>query len=564
MGDRFPTTTIRIQLPKDSEGLGAAVTPQTMPAAKLLEDPAFRNLVNSIYDGVLITSCKGMIKSSNVRLGELAGGSASRLLGTPVSSFIGGIDDDLVATLDHNAGKKLMTLIEADCIRLDSSTFPAEISVSRLMVDQEPHLIFCVRNIARRKEAEAALHEAYRSLDAKNSELELSRRRLEEAYAELQRRGRRLTEERDLLDQLVYFLPEAVSVKDASGRLVRVNAAMCELYKKRPDDLIGCRTQDLLPPDVAIRLQELDDIAMSGHPVIDRECALVMMDGSDLGTYLISKIPLRNAEGKTTGVITVLRNISHAKRTLELLKQAKVKAEEASKLKSDFLANISHELRTPLSPIIGFTTLIRQMAESGELENASTQEFTNYVLEAATHLQNIIEDLLIMARSDRQMDEDIATFPVKDLFSELSHLHGYPARKKKQNLVVRCPEEPELMLNSRRKPIFHIVSNFIGNAVKFTPDQGEITITAELKPDGRLRLSVQDTGIGIKTEDINRIFDRFVQADEVLTKSYGGTGLGLAIAKEMAETLGAELEVSSIPGQGSSFALILPSSTVVS
>ena len=120
------------------------------------------------------------------------------------------------------------------------------------------------------------------------------------------------------------------------------------------------------------------------------------------------------------------------------------------------------------------------------------------------------------------------------------------------------------MLNSRRKPIFHIVSNFIGNAVKFTPDQGEITITAELKPDGRLRLAVQDTGIGIKTEDINRIFDRFVQADEVLTKSYGGTGLGLAIAKEMAETLGAELEVSSIPGQGSSFALILPSSAVVS
>jgi signal transduction histidine kinase len=162
------------------------------------------------------------------------------------------------------------------------------------------------------------------------------------------------------------------------------------------------------------------------------------------------------------------------------------------------------------------------------------------------------------------MDEDVAIFPIKDIFNELSHLHGYQARKKRQNLVVHCPNEPELTLNSRRKPIFHILSNFLGNAVKFTPEEGVITINAELIADGRLRLSVQDTGIGIKTEDINRIFDRFVQADEVLTKSYGGTGLGLAIAKEMAETLGAELDVSSVPGQGSCFALIMPSSTLIS
>jgi len=456
-----------------------------------------------------------------------------------------GLTEETILNLKANADKKLLSLMEGTCLRLDKTDFPSEITVNKILLNKKEFLIFSIRNINRRKEAELNLKSAYQELNQSNKQL--------------QEREKELASERDLLHTLLAEVPEYISFKDNNLKYIRINNALAALYGlDSPEEAIGKDQSDFIIGETSAQSIEEDKIVLkTGKPVINNETLLPINDQSIWLTS--SKVPIRDKEGDVNGIITISRDTTEKKKANELLIQAKTQAEEANKLKNDFIANITHELRTPLNPIIGFTTIIRNGYDDYTKDRGLLEEHTNYILEAAVHLQSIIEDLLTIANSEQKNEFKITTFSVDSLIAEVVNIHHYQIQKSNINLKIFTPNDSSILFHCDRSKLFHIMSNFLGNAVKFTDDNGEISIKVQVDGD-RLSFEVTDNGIGIAEKDQKRIFDRFTQVENILTKSYEGTGLGLAIVKELCEVIGCEPYVNSLVGEGSTFGIKIPPS----
>jgi PAS domain S-box-containing protein len=235
------------------------------------------------------------------------------------------------------------------------------------------------------------------------------------------------------------------------------------------------------------------------------------------------------------------------------LEKARAAAEAANQAKSAFLANMSHELRTPLNAIIGFTRIVRRKAE-GVLPEKQTGNLDK-VLASADHLLNLINTVLDIAKIEAgRMDVLAANFRIAALV-DLCANTAQPLLKPTVALEKEVDEGLTYVYSDQDK-IRQIVLNLLSNAAKFT-HEGRILLAA--RQDGEhLCISVSDTGIGISTEALPRIFKEFQQADNTTTRQYGGTGLGLSISRNLALLLGGDLTVESELGKGSTFTLVIP------
>lgn len=245
-----------------------------------------------------------------------------------------------------------------------------------------------------------------------------------------------------------------------------------------------------------------------------------------------------------------------AERTVEL-EAAKTRAEESDHLKSAFLASMSHELRTPLNSIIGFTGILLQ-GMAGPLSDEQTKQL-GMVKGSASHLLDLINDILDISKieSGRVQVYD-ETFKV-DLLLVMAVSSLRPFAEKK-GLRLRHNIEADLpKLKSDKRRLEQVLLNLINNAIKFT-DEGEINVNCYRKED-RLHIDVIDTGIGISEQDQETIFETFRQIDTGLDRVKEGSGLGLAISKKLMELLGGTISVTSEPGEGSTFSLVLPLNT---
>ncbi len=229
-------------------------------------------------------------------------------------------------------------------------------------------------------------------------------------------------------------------------------------------------------------------------------------------------------------------------------------AEEARRLKGEFLANVSHELRTPLTAIMGYTYLLRE-GLSGPLSDDQGSAVEK-IEQAGNALMGLINDLLDLTnlKLGRSPAEPEVCNAVLLARAALSALPAPPARVQ---LRAELPDAP-LLLFTDPGQVVRILTNLLSNAVKFTP-QGVVTLRTRLEEDGeRVVWEVEDTGIGITPEHQERIFDEFRQVDGSATRRYGGTGLGLALSRGFARQLGGDIAVRSTPGEGSVFTLSLP------
>lgn len=242
------------------------------------------------------------------------------------------------------------------------------------------------------------------------------------------------------------------------------------------------------------------------------------------------------------------------------LAEINVRLEEASRHKSQFLANMSHELRTPLNSIIGYTKLILDGIE-GEINDEQRKDLQT-VLNNSKHLLELINDLLDLSRIEAGKTVlTYGTFPIPDLLSEVIPAMNQLARQK--GLELSYSIAPGIgHLYADRAKTKQVLINLLGNAIKFT-SKGDVRLT--IVEDGDVfTFSVIDTGIGIKKEDIEGIFDSFKQVASVLSAGYEGTGLGLAISKHFIDIQGGRIWVESEPGKGSTFIFILPKNRIVS
>ena len=249
------------------------------------------------------------------------------------------------------------------------------------------------------------------------------------------------------------------------------------------------------------------------------------------------------------------------------VEQASIQAEEANRLKSDFLANTSHELRTPLNGIIGFLKLLMEgMADNPEEQ----QEFIEEAYKSSIHLLNLINDILDIAKIEAgKMELELTEVELAELFQDVDNLIRTQAEQKRLNFQFKSPATlTPVTLYGNYQRLLQVMLNLVGNAIKFT-QEGGIMVSAEINNKkvesqgielpGMVKISVADTGIGVSLEKQNKLFENFYQVDGSRTKSYGGTGLGLAISQKLVEAMGGTISFYSMgDGLGSTVTFTVP------
>ncbi|MFA0822206.1 MAG: PAS domain-containing sensor histidine kinase [Methanomethylovorans sp.] len=291
----------------------------------------------------------------------------------------------------------------------------------------------------------------------------------------------------------------------------------------------------------------LDMIKRTGNKKIITETCHRRKDGS-----------LINVEIQGSSVIfeenkfsfCVCRDITDRKQAEEILLHAKLIAESANRSKGEFLATISHELRTPLNSIIGFSDMMLT-GTAGNLNEKQTKYLYN-ISNSGQHLLALINDILDLSKVEAgKMELDLEYFSIPDVIKQVKAITEPLALKK--NIDIDVDIDPEIdSIKADRTKFCQILYNLISNAIKFTPDNGRIEITA--KHIGNIiEISVKDTGIGIAMNDLNKLFQPFKQINPYMTRQYGGTGLGLALVKKYVEMHGGKIWVTSEVGKGSKF-----------
>ncbi|NII52744.1 ATP-binding protein [Luteibacter sp. SG786] len=238
----------------------------------------------------------------------------------------------------------------------------------------------------------------------------------------------------------------------------------------------------------------------------------------------------------------------------ELDKQAE-QLRQASELKSRFLSYMSHEFRTPLGSILSIARLL-----ADELDGAlgvEQHKQVAFVASAARELSDMVDDLLDLAKVEAgRITISPAWFELMDLFSALRGMFRPIMDATEADLIFEDPENMPRLYTDDKK-LAQILRNFISNALKFTP-RGEVRVSAHMEDDGHVRFAVSDTGIGIPPELQDSLFEDFTQVDSPLQKRLRGTGLGLSLCRQFAHLLGGEVGVTSTPGEGSVFHVVLP------
>jgi signal transduction histidine kinase/DNA-binding response OmpR family regulator/HPt (histidine-containing phosphotransfer) domain-containing protein len=243
--------------------------------------------------------------------------------------------------------------------------------------------------------------------------------------------------------------------------------------------------------------------------------------------------------------------------SVERANQMAVRAEVASRAKGDFLASMSHEIRTPMNGVIGMLGLL----QDGELSDRQ-REFAQIARSSADSLLNIINDILDFSKIEAgKLTLEPIPFDLQTAVEEVGEILAAKVADKGLDLIVRFePEAPRHVIGDPGR-VRQVLTNLVGNAVKFT-SKGHVLISVQCEhrtdSQAQLRFSVEDTGIGIAPDKLDRIFEKFTQADASTTRRFGGTGLGLAISKQLIELMGGHIAVASQPGQGSTFSFTVP------
>ncbi|HUX52975.1 MAG TPA: PAS domain S-box protein [Williamwhitmania sp.] len=356
-----------------------------------------------------------------------------------------------------------------------------------------------------------------------------------------------------LLSRSVEQNPVSIVITDQSGNIEYVNPKFSTVTGYSFDEVVGKNPRVLKSGIQPLSFyQSLWTTILSGK-VWSGEICNKRKDGTQYWEKAIIS-SVEDEQGTISHFVAVKEDITESKKMQEDLISALQKAEENDRLKSAFLANMSHEIRTPMNGILGFTELLK----SPTLLQAKRLEFVKIVEQSGKRLLGIINDLIDIAKIEsRQMEIFVSEVNVSEEVTNLTAFFKPEADTKEIAIIVQDGSQlPELVIATDKQKFLSIVTNLLKNAIKFT-ETGSIRINMSIGPK-MVEFLVEDTGIGIPTEMLKKVFDRFVQGDTSLSRSYEGAGLGLTITKSYVEMLGGTIEVQSEEGKGTRFSFSLP------
>ncbi|WP_227687047.1 PAS domain S-box protein [Spirosoma arboris] len=360
-----------------------------------------------------------------------------------------------------------------------------------------------------------------------------------------------LVNEKSRLAAFVEHAPAAVAMFDREMTYLATSNRWMEDYHLE-NSVVGLSHYDVFPT-ISDEWKAVIERGLNGE-VVKNDEYIRRPDGWEHAQYIRWEMrPWYQFDGSIGGIMMFTQDITESCLQREELKKAKQLAEQASVAKSEFLANMSHEIRTPLNGVIGFTDLVLKTSL-----NETQHQYLSIVDQSANALLSIINDILDFSKIEAgKLEMAIEKVDVYEISSQAADIITYQAQNKGLEMLLNLPTNLPRFIYIDSVRLKQILVNLLGNAVKFT-EKGEIELKITPLTDPAqeyvtFRFEVRDTGIGIKPEMQDRIFDAFSQEDASTTKKYGGTGLGLTISNKLLGLMGSRLELVSKLGEGSCF-----------
>lgn len=356
------------------------------------------------------------------------------------------------------------------------------------------------------------------------------------------------------LQAIVDTAVDAIMTIDGEGTVRDFNRSAEKLFGYSAVEVLGRNVKMLLPETYHSAHDDYMEHHRRTGEALDigkmREIEARRKDGSVFPIRLSAgKVELANRESL---FVSLIADISDRVKLEASLRDAAERAEQAARAKGQFLANMSHEIRTPMNSIIGFTELLLQ----SELTSVQRSHLTN-VNQSSRTLLGLINDILDTTKLESmKFDLELADFSLRSVAMQVESALRIQAKARELDFVTDYPDQmPDYFIGDALR-LVQVLTNLVGNAVKFT-ERGGVS-TSYAYNDGRVRIAIRDTGIGMSEQQLASVFEPFSQADASISRRFGGTGLGTTIARQLVEAMNGTIEVSSEVGQGTEFVLSLP------
>ncbi len=463
--------------------------------------------------------------------------AAVEILGYQTKSEVKGLDLARIAPEFQPGGRRSLELVEEKSGQLaHQKVVRFEFYERHASGELVPVEVSLTKVVFQGKEAKLAVWHDLRKIQQAQRDLALSERKYRE---------------------LVESLETVVFQTDLQGNWIFLNPAWGEITGYPIETALGSPYGKLVVEEDSIRLRRAWESCMDLRvATLDVEFRMKSRSGELVWVEGDGR-PWYDASGHVAGISGTLSNVTSRKETERAMIAAKEAAEAADRAKSEFLAVMSHEIRTPMNGIIGFTQLL------GDTNLTPAQrDYVETLRSSGTSLLHLLNDILDFSKMDSgHLQIEAIPFSPRQMVNGVVGFYLPEAQRSGITLEATVADDVPLWLLGDGPRFRQVLVNLIGNAMKFTV-VGRVTVRVTADPltraDRCLHVEVEDTGIGIDTQGLDRLFKPFSQADSSTTRKYGGTGLGLAICSRLVEIMGGKMSVSSTPGEGSCFSFFVP------